>query len=75
MRSLDIYGLDFLDKGSLDKLGGKEHTNLTVTKFFSQADKQSIYDISQTLLILNNVKRCCSPLFQDPRLKRYLITR
>ena len=44
---LDIYGLDFVDKGNLDNLGGKEHTNLTVTRFFSQADKLSIYDISQ----------------------------
>lgn len=47
---LHIYGLDFVQKGSLDKLGGKEHTNLTTIKFFSQADKQNIYDISQTLI-------------------------
>ena len=43
---LEIYGLDFVDKGNLDKLGEKEHTNLPVTRFFSQGDKQSIYDIS-----------------------------
>ena len=46
-----------LSKKVAHKLGGQEHTNITIISFFSLTDKKSIYAISQTLLILKNVKK------------------
>lgn len=46
-----------LSKKVAQKLGGQEHTNITIISFFSLTDKKSIYAISQTLFVLKNVKK------------------